>query len=129
RHDGTCLRLRPGFAFWKRDEPVEGANQGDVLATVAAVLQHLRTHPGAGGGEPKLHHTAFHGALLAPATFGRYNDGVIQAAFLRAALPRELDYGSVPEQSNAMARVVERTLECWNSGQGEACGEFLLALA
>ncbi len=66
RHDGKPLRLQSGFAFWPRGQSTKSATQGDVLATIGAVLQHLRTHrPPRGGGEPKLHHTAFHGALLA----------------------------------------------------------------
>lgn len=124
------LRLRDGFAFWQ-DSRAEGADQGDVLATIGSVLHHLRTSRDklSETPEPRISRTEFHCTVLSPGIFGRYNDGVIQAAFLRLAFPHELNFSSRPDLSSDMRRILERCLDRWRDSQGEACPEFLMALA
>jgi len=127
--NGESLKLRNGFAFWPKIDTVEGADQGDVLATIGALLHHMRTSRDKGHPEPKISRTEFHCTVLAPGVFGRYNDGVIQAAFLRLAYPHELDFRARQDLSGEMRRIIERCLERYNDTQGEACAEFVLALA
>lgn len=126
---GASLKLSAGFAFFVEGAEVDGVTHADVLAVIAAVLHDMRTRPRKRGEPPRLSATTSHISVLAPGVFGRYNDGVIQAALLRAALPRELNYGNRSDLSAAMLRVVQRSLECWQASQGEACPEFLTALA
>ncbi len=126
---GRILELRPGFAFWP--EHLSGSNQqktqADVFATVSSVLQGLRTAPLS---SPEAIRTGWlRQTLINPEVFGRFNDGVIQASFLRAALPSELDYRNAPELSREAGRLVFKIVEGSDLVRGEGAYEFLLALA
>lgn len=121
--DGTPLGLRKTFAFWDGDYDPTDASHGDILFTIACVLENLRD-----GRSPRLHRTAFHHGFIAPSTFGRFNDGVIQSAFLRAAMPGELDYSGDEDASREMARLLKRIFGEWDRPRGEATVEFLISL-
>ncbi len=56
-------------------------------------------------------------------------DGVIQAAFLHAALPTELDYRADETQSLAMSDIIYRLAAGYGHERGEAAMEFVIALA
>jgi len=121
---GTALPLRKTFAFWTPGYEPKDVSQGDVLMTIASVLENMRNGP-----KPKLVNTAFHHSVIAPSMFGRYNDGIIQAAFLRAAHPHELDYSADASSSNTMAKLLRTILEEWKGPRGEAALEFLMSIA
>jgi hypothetical protein len=122
---GHQLILRQTFAFWPTFTYEDRTtSQADVFVTIGSVLENLRIGP-----KPKLHHTSFYHTLLSPACFGRFNDGVIQSSLLRAALPQELNYGAAAAVSEDMANLVSSVLRNWNNARGEACMEFLIALA
>lgn len=120
---GAPLRLRKTFAFWDGDYDPSDASHGDILFTIACVLENLRD-----GRSPRLHRTAFRHGFIAPSTFGRFNDGVIQSAFLRAAMPGELDYSGDEDASREMARLLKRIFGEWDRPRGEATVEFLISL-
>ena len=65
---------------------------------------------------------------LDPENFARFNDGVIQASILRAALPSELDYRGNAEASTFMGVLLERVASRLGEPQ-QAELEFLTALA
>ena len=122
--DGHDLSLRQTFAFWTSfDYNDRNISQGDVFTTIASVLENLRSGP-----NPKLRQTNFHQSLLAPACFGRFNDGIIQASFLRSASPQELSYAGASLVSEDMARIMGSIIEGWATSKGEAAIEFLIAL-
>lgn len=121
---GDALRLRRTFAFWNPGYDPERASQGDVLMTIASVLENMRN-----GSKSKLFNNAFHHSVIAPGMFGRYNDGIIQSSMLRAARPHELDYSADAGASNTMARLLATIVEEWQGPRGEAAMEFLIALA
>ncbi|MBU8546124.1 MULTISPECIES: hypothetical protein [Roseomonadaceae] len=121
------LKLRDNFAFWPVGTPCGAASQADVFLTMAAILQNLRT--GADVlpehrivNDPQTH------TVLSGETFARYNDGVIQAAILRAALPIELNYRDTPEESRLVGDLIRQMVDLSDRQQGEALGEFLLAI-
>lgn len=120
---GESLALRKTFAFWDGEYAAAEASQGDILATVACVLENLRDGP-----SPRLHRTAFHHGFIAPSTFGRFNDGVIQASFLRAAMVGELDYSGDEDASREMSHLLYRIFHEWRSPRGEAATEFLISI-
>lgn len=66
--------------------------------------------------------------VLSPEVFSRFNDGVIQSALLRAALPVELNYASSRDQSRAIADLILQMCDLHDRPQGEALAEFLMAL-
>jgi hypothetical protein len=63
-----------------------------------------------------------------PSVFSRYDDGIIQAAFLRAALPTKLDYSAHEIYSKAMAAIILRVARGYSYERGEAAMEFIIAL-
>jgi hypothetical protein len=118
------LRLQPNFAFWRT---LYANSQADVFVTMAAVMQRLREDP-VGPNQEALRTNWLQQTLLSPENFGRFNDGVIQAAILRGARPAELDYRDDPSISSDAARIIRRILEASAHARGEAAAEFLLAL-
>jgi hypothetical protein len=65
---------------------------------------------------------------LDPENFSRFNEGIIQAALLRSALPSELDYRSDTRASGYMAVILSRIASKFDSPQ-VATLEFIIALA
>lgn len=123
------LRLQPGFVFWLDGLPAEGRHtEADVFFTVASALQKLRANAHRSPDRAIISNW-FQQTLLAPANFGRFNDDIIQASFLRAAQPAELNFADRPEESREMGRLVRRVIEACESERGGAATEFLLALA
>jgi hypothetical protein len=66
--------------------------------------------------------------LIEPTTFYGLNDGVIQAALLRAALASEIDYRIDETKSATMQEVIKSIFAECTKDRGEATIEFLLAL-
>lgn len=127
--DGSSrpLKLRPTFAFWADLGIIKtrwkSATQADVYWTVQTVLHDLRNPA-----ENKGLNSTYHTTLLSPANFDRYNDGVIQACLLRAALPIEMNYRIDHDCSRQMTDVIASVLCNWDNAQGEAALEFVMAL-
>ena len=124
---GKQLGLRRTFAFWSdlgfSDARLKKVSQADVYWTIQCVLHDLRNKSENNGLA-----TTYHTTLLSPVNFDRYNDGVIQACLLRAALPVELDYRVDLVFSRQMTDVILSMLNNWENAQGEASLEFLMAL-
>jgi hypothetical protein len=118
------LKIRETFAFWRAGYDKEKASQCDVFITIASVLENMRH-----GNNPKLHSSAFHQSLISPSTFGRYNDGIIQASILRTAQTRELDYSNAAEISAEFGKLLKKIFENWGNARGEATLEFLISIA
>jgi hypothetical protein len=125
--DPDRLTLAPGFVFWRGVKPelIETATQAEVYLTVLAVLHSLR-RKNAGGMLVQHEHNR---TVLAPANLARFNDAVVQAALLRAALPRELDYSHDKTLSRQMRGILTRFFEHRIGSEGRAAPEFLYALA
>lgn len=117
------MALSPGFVFFPKSTPKE-VFQGDVYFTVVSVLHHLRTD----GPKPELRQTEYERRVLSPLCFDRFNDGVIQASFLRGAVRPELDYSDSPDDSELMTTVLRSILSAGGTPKGEASREFMLAL-
>ncbi len=124
---GESLKLRRTFAFWADldfdSDRLEKTNQSDVYWTIQCVLHDLRNTSENNGLA-----TTYHTTLISPANFDRYNDGIIQACLLRAALPVEMDYRVDPIFSRQMTDVILSVINNWENSQGEAALEFLMAL-
>ena len=118
------LELRGTFAFWSDLElDCSSATQSDVYWTIQSILHDLRLQ-----NENKGLSSVYHSTVLSPVCFDRFNDGVIQACILRAALPSELNYTIDEQYSRQMTDVLLSILTSWEDDQGEASLEFLLAL-
>lgn len=135
---GADPMMRPvnrKFALWPFawDEHPRARENGavpthaEIYATVAHLLYESRRL------SPRVDSRTItprrHGYALQPAMFDRFNDPVIQAAFLRAAEPGELHYETDPDASRAVADIVSFVLSNHTIEAGDASYEFLLALA
>lgn len=120
------LVLRPDFAYWGFKYEDRQSTTPAVLLTIAAILQRARESAEVGHAN-RLGTDAFQQVVLDPENFARYNDGVIQGALLRAALPGELDYSSEREASRYMFDLVSKIIVQHEQPQGEAAPEFALA--
>ena len=126
--DDTPLELRDDFQFWDAKSYTAGTTHAPmVLLTVAAALQISRSDE-KGDKLKTLFSDALEQVVLGPATFERYNDGVVQAAILRNAYDAELDYSTLPESAD-MAQHISEMIRVRGRPQGEGLAEFLLALA
>lgn len=121
------MRLRLDFAYWDAFYQETDDTSAAVLATVGALLQNARENKFANEIN-RLATDAFQQVILNPENFVRYNDGVIQAAFLRCALPSELNYSREASASQFMLDLLVNIFEQHNRRQGEAACEFALAL-
>ncbi|MDP3166775.1 MAG: hypothetical protein Q8N06_15160 [Hydrogenophaga sp.] len=122
----NALALNVDFAFWD-GEYVPAAYQAEVLGTISTILQNARTSKLRLSGQqlrsPLLMHVA-----LDPENFARFNEGIIQAALLRAAQPSELDYRGDASASAYMAVLLCRVATRFDHPQ-MATLEFLAAIA
>ena len=127
---GRQLTLRDNFAFDFLDGNEEGSsarfNQSEVYFTISAILHALRN--GDTDRHPLRQRVNCH-SILAPSNFDRFNDGLVQSAILRAALPVELEYSSLKDDSAAMRDRILGIFRNVDSQQGEAAAEFALALS
>lgn len=124
---GRQLEIRSDFTLLTTDGGKRPLSQGDIFVVVSAVLHNLRqgVH-----GKPKLAYKAYERAVLSPDNFGRFNDGIIQSAILRAVRGYELAYANCDEQiSRRMMDFIISRIENATNAEGEALMEFLLAIA
>lgn len=125
------LKLRDESVLFR--EEYENISQVTVYVMVSAALQRARDHKSPDG--KKLDESeCFHGSpfiisVLDPDMFSRYNDGIIQSAFLRASSPDELNYANHLILSRNMRDIVIAAINHHKSDAGEAVLEMLLALA
>ena len=124
--DGSELRATAGFEFWPKKHPI--GRQGQLMfLTIRWVLQQARSLPA--NHDRALSKGSFQQVVISPETFGRFNDGIIQAALLRAAEESELDYSGSPELSERMTNWISQLVGGWKRTRGEAVFEYAFALA
>lgn len=127
--DADCARsliLRKDFVFWDPGY-AEGPHQSAVLATIAVLLQRARESSTISESN-RLHAPRPTHVTLDPENFARFDDGIIQAAILRAALPSELDYRSDHAASAHLRSYLIRCTSYIGTSRAEGVLEFLLAL-
>lgn len=123
---GTQLALSPGFVFLSKEFDPTKVSQADVYSVIRCLLHGLRTKAG-DGKEPPLKQHPLHRKVLDIGAFYRFNDPVLQAAFLRAASPAELDYANsdIGNQSANARLLLMRVFK----DRDAPAAEFALALA
>jgi hypothetical protein len=124
--DKPPLQLRPGFVFFPALKEDTRPSQADVYLTMAAVLHARRS---AWGEDDSLFQQEHLRKVLSPRCFDRFNDGIIQASLLRAAMLPELDYSIDENISKEMWQVLDFIFRARAVDAGEAYREFLVALA
>lgn len=122
------MRISRGFAFVDTEKDVRDATSTDIFLTILWILQNARYNSKVQNAK-RLESGELQQVLLSPDLFSRFDDGVIQAAFLRAALPTELDYRAHEIYSLSMADIILRVAAGYGHERGEAAMEFVMALA
>ena len=128
--DNECQRpliLRKDFVFWRAGYE-EGPHHPEVLGSIAVLLQRAREQESLPQ-EHRLFAVRPTHITLDPENFARYDDGIIQAALLRAALPSELDYRSDRVASAYLRDYLIRCTKYLGTERSEGCLEFLLSIA
>ncbi len=123
------LQLRSDFAYWPNIQYEPNAKFAAwIFCTIASMLQKAREDKSLPP-DCQLSTEAYQNVILDPENFLRYNDGIIQAAILRAADPNEIDYSCSVDLSNTMKNILLKIFEYYDKDQGEASFEFALALS
>lgn len=120
--DDNFMSLRKGFAFFNFNYNRKKVSQADVYFTISSIIHHLRTEKVKGDFQLDQHEHQVN--LLDPHNFDRLNDGVIQSAILRAALPEELNYSVDDKISGQMTDIILTIVK----NRRESTYEFLLAI-
>lgn len=127
--DESRLQITSGFVFFGnaiKDEHIENVPQSTVFLTISAVLQTAREHSKT---ENCLSPSNYQSVVLSPENFLRFNDDVLQACLLRAALASELDYSSDNSLSEIMKELISKMFRRHQYPYGRAALEFAAALA
>lgn len=125
--DGQDLRLRKNFAFWTSfnyDE--KEIAQSEVYFTISTIISNLEQKPI--NTHPSLKQTNYVRNMLSPRNFHRFNDGIIQASLLRSGKTEYFSYDLDSELSLQMKEFLLSIIYKYNSVDGEALMEFLLAI-
>lgn len=125
---GKRLELTEGFVFFPTSRftrPDTSEEDRTAYLAIAAVLQSARDQKST---SPQLKATSYESVVLSPENFSRFNDNILQACLLRAALPSELDYSSSPELSGLMRELIAKIFDRRHHSHGAAALEFALAL-
>lgn len=124
-HPGQ-MNLTKGFAFVSGDNDVTVAACTDVFLTILWILQNARENAKIDQTK-RLESGELQQVLLSPEIFSRYDDGIIQGAFLRAEWPTELDYSAHETHSASMADIILRVVQGHGFERGDASMEFITA--
>lgn len=123
---GDPLQLASDFTMIPTYDGQRWLSQADVFA-ISTSLFHQYRH--GVSGKPRLMYKPYERTVISPESFQRFSDGILQAAFLRAARGSEIAYGNCDEQvSNRMYRFLCAEVEAAKSGRGPALMEYLIAI-
>lgn len=121
------LRLRKNFAFWSSfnyDE--KEIAQSEVYFTISTIISNLEQKQI--NSHPSLKQTNYVRNMLSPRNFHRFNDGIIQASLLRSGKTEYFAYDLDSELSLQIKEFLLSIIDKYNSADGEALMEFLLAI-
>ena len=123
-----ALGLSDGFLFFGDafDGRLHQVPESTTYLTVASALQAARDLNVPAN---QLKPTGYESVVLSPENFLRYNDNLLQACVLRAALPSELDYSSSPHLSRLMKEFLLKVFSRHAHPYGAAALEFAAAVA
>ncbi|MBR9773872.1 MAG: hypothetical protein GYB55_02255 [Cytophagales bacterium] len=127
QYNGKKLCLRKNFAFWSfNDYSKENVSQSEVYFTISAIITNLENNDI--NSHPSLKQTNYVRNILSPRNFHRFNDGIIQAALLRCGKTEYFSYNLDNESSLKMKEFLLSIIENYDSEDGEALLEFILAI-
>lgn len=121
------LQLRKNFAFWTSfDYKESDVAQSEVYLTISTIISNLEQKQI--NRHPSLKQTNYVRNMLSPRNFHRFNDGIIQAALLRSGKTEYFAYDLDSELSAQMRDFLLSIIDKFDSVDGEALMEFLMAI-
>ncbi|MCP9745983.1 hypothetical protein [Lacihabitans sp. CS3-21] len=124
--NGKDLLLNKNFAFWEFDYEEKEVAQSELYFQISAILNKLFNKEVTD--HPSLNQTNYVRNLLSPGNFSRFNDGIIQAALLRAGDSSVFSYDLDKSSSQEMKEQLLSMLEKLQTDDSEALPEFMLAI-
>jgi len=124
--NSDSLKLRKNFAFWNFEYKGEDVSQSEVYFTISTIITNLENKKI--NSHPSLKQTNYVRNMLTPRNFHRFNDGIIQASLLRSGKTEYFAYDLDKELSLQMKEFLLSIIEKYDSADGEALVEFLLAI-
>lgn len=115
------------FAFWPDDYESERTYSSSVYATIASILQNMRSLDK--NEEDSLNGHTYQAKILSPDNFWRFNDALIQSCLWRAALHSELDYTGSSLASQAFSDLVIKYIDEASDGKSNIVCDYLIAIA
>ena len=125
--DGKPLEVQLGFVFWPSWNGLIPHSQAEALVTIGVVLQHLRESHDIKP-EDSLAASSLQHVILDAGVFARFNDGLLQAAFLRCAYDEELDYSHDRGMSQQITRMLLDGFSFPNAPRADCLCELVLAI-
>lgn len=124
---GKGLQIRSNFVLLPTNDGTHQLNQADIYFVLSSLLNNLRQIETG----DSLRVSQYQRKVICPSNFVRFNDGVIQAAILRATCDNELNYIATDSKkySEEMTHIIVSMIDKADAEQGEALTEFFLALA
>lgn len=124
--NGNGLKLRKNFAFWNFEYLEHEAAQSEVYFTISTIITGLENKQI--NSHPSLKQTNYVRNMLSPRNFHRFNDGIIQASLLRSGKTEYYAYDLDSELSLQMKEFLLSIIDRYDTEDGEALPEFILAL-
>lgn len=126
--NGNLLNLTNGFRFFGDvyKDDINRATHADTYWAIASVLQAARDFE---DDARRLKPNGYESVVFGTECWGRFNDSLLQACWLRACKPSELDYSASDSFSQAMADIIKPIFEAYDEEDGACAPEFALALA
>ncbi|MEZ0542200.1 hypothetical protein [Fibrella arboris] len=124
--NGDDLTLRKNFAFWNFTYENQTVSQSEVYFTISTIITNLENKQI--DAHPSLKQTNYVRNMLSPRNFHRFNDGIIQASLLRSGKTEYFSYDLDRELSLQMKEFLLSIIDKYDTEDGEAILEFILAI-
>ncbi|WP_050460926.1 hypothetical protein [Herbaspirillum autotrophicum] len=124
---GIQLKLAADFTMIATRDGARPVPQADIFAIVTTLFHKYRQS--ASRNRARLTSHTYERAVISPTTFSRFSDGILQAAFLRAAREGELAYGNCNEAlSETMRDFLLGEVRAASHSGGHALMEYLIGM-
>lgn len=120
------LKLGSDFTMVPTRDGDRHLSQADIFAIATSLFHQYRQGVNK---KPKLIYKPYERTVISPESFQRFSDGVLQAAFLRAARASEIAYGNCEESvSERMYEFLKDEVIAAKNGMGPALMEYVVAM-
>ncbi|CAN5187677.1 hypothetical protein BH09BAC2_BH09BAC2_13010 [soil metagenome] len=126
KFNNELLLLRKNFAFWNFVYQENEVSQSEVYFTISSILTNLENNNI--NSFPSLKQSNYVRNILSPRNFHRFNDGIIQASLLRCGKTAYFSYDLDDDSNLKMKEFLLSIIEKFDTADGEALLEFLLAI-